>query len=486
MKAVKLALVTAISGALTWIGLQDEAKGQQLTASVTTPAATVVSQDNTDDPDDESDVRGRGGVHHFKNNLGVLRTFSTAGEIDKNNLFFKEIGINGRTCNSCHKEDNGWGISLKAIDKLFKDTDGQDSIFRLVDGANSPNADVSTKAKRKAAYSMLLTRGVIRVGLPMPATAEYELIAVDDPYGFASANQLSLFRRPPPVANMRFQATIMIDGRETFPGLTIPQDLAHQANTATRDHAQATRDLTEAERLEIVNFQLGLFSAQIRDKDAGKLNIKGATGGPEPLVTEPFYIGINDPFPGGDPTGKVFSNLVFNPFDSWQALQGKTKGKDGARAAIARGQALFNTKPIKLVGVKGVNDELGVPVFNGFCTTCHDTPNSGNHSKSGPVDLGITTEARRKPDEPLYTFRHKVTGEIVKTTDPGKGLISGVWNHIGRMKAPSMRSLASRAPYFHNGSAPTLVDVVNFYDERFLIGFTPEEKNDLAAFLGSL
>ena len=132
------------------------------------------------------------------------------------------------------------------------------------------------------------------------------------------------------------------------------------------------------------------------------------------------------------------------------------------------------------------NDELGVSDFVGSCSTCHDTPNSGNHSKSGPVDLGLTTAARRLPDEPLYTFVNKTTGETVQTTDPGKGLISGVWKHIGRMKAPSMRSLSARAPYFHNGSAATLLDVVNFYNTRFNIGFSEDQKRDLVAFLKSL
>ena len=49
-----------------------------------------------------------------------------------------------------------------------------------------------------------------------------------------------------------------------------------------------------------------------------------------------------------------------------------------------------------------------------------------------------------------------------------------------------MRGLAARAPYFHNGSAATLMDVVNFYDERFGIGFTSDQKQDLVNFLNAL
>ena len=54
------------------------------------------------------------------------------------------------------------------------------------------------------------------------------------------------------------------------------------------------------------------------------------------------------------------------------------------------------------------------------------------------------------------------------------------------MKGPILRGLAARAPYFHNGSAATLMDAVNFYDKRFGIGFTDQQKQDLVNFLNTL
>jgi cytochrome c peroxidase len=74
----------------------------------------------------------------------------------------------------------------------------------------------------------------------------------------------------------------------------------------------------------------------------------------------------------------------------------------------------------------------------------------------------------------------------VQTTDPGRALITGNFSDVGRFKGPVLRGLAARAPYFHNGSAQTLMDVVTFYDVRFHIGLTAQEKADLAAFLSSL
>ena len=57
---------------------------------------------------------------------------------------------------------------------------------------------------------------------------------------------------------------------------------------------------------------------------------------------------------------------------------------------------------------------------------------------------------------------------------------------MARFKGPILRGLAARPPYFHNGSAASLADVVDFYDGRFAIGFTSQEKSDLGAFLRSL
>ena len=71
-------------------------------------------------------------------------------------------------------------------------------------------------------------------------------------------------------------------------------------------------------------------------------------------------------------------------------------------------------------------------------------------------------------------------------TDLGRALITGNCADIGKVKGPILRGLAARAPYFHNGSAATLREVGNFYDQRFGIGFTDQQKNDLVNFLKTL
>jgi cytochrome c peroxidase len=102
-----------------------------------------------------------------------------------------------------------------------------------------------------------------------------------------------------------------------------------------------------------------------------------------------------------------------------------------------------------------------------------------------PLNIGLS-EPDVAPYLPVYTLRNLQSGETVRTTDPGRALITGRWSDVGRFKGPILRALASRAPYFHNGSARTLDEAVDFYDKRFAIRFTAREKADLVAFLRSL
>ena len=423
---------------------------------------------------------------------GVFTTVSSHGSIDLNNEFFQDLGSNGRRCVSCHVPTVGWTITPAQLQNTFEQTDGgayEDglglgAVFRTNDGANSPLANVSTKSKRRQAYSMLLNRGLIRIGLPVPANAEFDLVAVDDPYHYASAAELSLFRRPLPTTNLKFDSTVMWDGREVVPGATVASELLTQSSDAVTSHAQG-KPLSPAQRQSIVDFETSLASAQIYDDEAKSLTGAGAEGGPKAILAQEFHIGINDNF--GDPkTGAAFSPIVFDVFDAWTHAGGRHAE---ARRAIARGQALFNTRPIAITGVSGINDEaaFGKPAtLVGTCTSCHNTPNGGNHSVVAPLNIGLVDASRRTADMPLYTLRNKTTGQTVQVTDPGRAMISGKWAHIGRFKGPMLRNLAPRAPYFHNGFAKDLDAVVDFYDTRFNLKLSYREKSDLVAFLRSL
>jgi len=382
------------------------------------------------------------------------------------NPFFQPLGANGRACGTCHLPSDGWSLAPATARRLFDATGGHHALFRPRDGANAPNLPDGTLAERRAASSLLLARGLIRVGLPIPPDAEFVLEAVDDPYGFASARELSLYRRPLPSTNLAFLSTVMWDGRESRVAGAMATHLARQADGASAGHAQDAV-LADEQRRAIVAFETGLVTAQSRDAHAGDLSAGGARGGPQALADQPFFPGINSRRESGG-----FNRNVFSLFGTWM------EADTGARRAIARGEALFNAHAFA--------------GGNFTCTTCHNAPNAGSNSMGATFDLGLTADSRRAPDVPLYTLRcvrsgaKAAAGRMVRTTDPGVALVTGRCDDIGRFKVPTLRGVAARAPYFHDGSAATLDDVVDFYDKRFAIKLTPAERADLLAFLRAL
>ena len=471
----------------------------------------------------------------FSNPTGASETYGTVGGgIDLTGPFFQSLSPNGngRFCASCHQPSDGMSVAAANVQQRFTLTQGLDPIFRTNDGSNCDhNIDVSTLAGRSAAYSLLRTRGLIRIAIAVPPNADYQVVSVNNPYGCNESDVISMYRRPLPATNLRFLSAVMFDGRESSAATSttrilfsnyptsLQNDLAHQAMDATNGHAQAKPPLTLLDpRLpQIVSFEMALSTAQIIDNFAGRLDAHGATGGPIPQTTQPFFISINSSVnplvptleqPGGlvTPGDGQFTPVIFNAFDAWAGLPSTSP-----RAAVARGQAIFNSKPINITGVAGINDPvaaggLGVgdnPGLPGTCGTCHDTPNVGNHSFPTPLDIG-TGDPSPNPSVNLggldishlpsitvckldfSTIPPMPTSNCKTTTDLGQALIDSKFDHVGKIKGPILRGLSARAPYFHNGSAQTLLDVVHFYENRFGLVLTPQEESDLVAFLSAL
>lgn len=193
----------------------------------------------------------------------------------------------------------------------------------------------------------------------------------------------------------------------------------------------------------------------------------------------------------------MFNPEVFGLYTAWQADPGRRN--PGARASIARGERIFNQRQFTIDHVNGLNlfafDPLGAnPLSSGTCTVCHDAPNVGHHSKKLAINIGVSDANPPVLDvSPLPVFAVSCTDSsgplqnyVFHVTDLGRAMISGKCADVGKVKGPILRGLAARAPYFHNGSAATLEDVVNFYNQRFQIGLTDADKEDLVAFLKSL
>ena len=398
---------------------------------------------------------------------GSLQTISTQGGINTHNPFFLPEGGNGRTCASCHVQETAWTLSPPEVQQRFLRTAGTDPLFRPVDGTTCPSDDVSNFWARLRSYRMLLGKGLIRIGLTAPAGADFTVTAVDSPYACNTPENLSFYRRPLPATNLRFVPAVMWDGREA--------SLATQASGAITGHAQGATPPSAAIVNQIVDFESSLYTAQLVDRSAGALTEGGAQGGPMALLSQPFTLGENNI----DANGNVPDPQVFDTYAAW------THSDAPHRAAIARGEAIFNSRPILITGVGGLNDALNQPVITGTCSTCHNAANVGDHSSVGFLNIGTADLTHRTPDLPLYTVQCN-NGDQVQASDLGRAMISGHCSDIGKFKGPVLRALAARAPYFHNGMAATLMDVVNFYNDRFHLNLSPQEKSDLAAFLASL
>lgn len=469
----------------------------------------------------------------FPDRSGAVATYNTTGAINEQNPFFQSLGTNGRSCATCHQPDQAFSLSAAGARLVYARTHGSDPLFAAVDGANCPT-NTSTDA---SAHSLLLEKGLIRIGLTPPANAQFTISVVHDPYGCAitydpntGAPIVSVYRRPIPATNLRFLSAVMFDGRETLHPLNNPNtfqanlayDLTDQAQGAVMGHAQGAVVPTPQQLAAIVQFESGLSTAQVFDNLAGSLSAGPASGGPLTLSSQKYSPGVNDPL-SGSPLGINFNQNAFSLYTAWEnlpappafpwSLLDPAAAGNQKKREIAAGEKIFNTSPLIITGVRGLNDNasLGSPAsITGTCTTCHNTPNVGNHSVALPLDIGVSRQPGYEtnpaiiaalqqlsaPDLPVYEIRGcpdpqaapQNPGATVTfyTSDPGKALITGLCSDVNRGKGPILRGLAARAPYFHNGAAANLEELVSFYNQRFQMNLTAEQQKDLVAFLNSL
>ena len=439
------------------------------------------------------------------NSAGIAETVTTTGLLDRAGSFFQQLGTNARTCETCHGANQGWSLTPLGATTLFIQSDGLAPLFLPHDEGARPDGDLATEISRLVDFGpTTLARGLTRFTRTNPATSEYSVIAVNDPSGFSTTASFLNFRRPTATAN---EALVSSVTWTAGPGL-VRNALSGLVGGASNLHEQ--RDPTTPVPPDVVqaqdDFQLGIFFAQSVDNAAGRLDTDGATGGPTNLMAQPFHIGIND-IQGLDPSGQPFSPNVFNLFDAWaiynedanqdhdhaRSCRAGTADEDAhrhrvaaARAAIYRGQQLFNNRQFNISGVNGLNDVLKQGTVAGTCSTCHNSPNVGGHSVVRMFDVGTADQINCGPQLPLVTVQNKMTGETRSVCDLGRANGSHLWAEIGTFRAPPLRGLAARPPYFHDGQAPRIEDVVNYFDRRFQIGLSGGERSDLVAFLSAL
>jgi cytochrome c peroxidase len=104
----------------------------------------------------------------------------------------------------------------------------------------------------------------------------------------------------------------------------------------------------------------------------------------------------------------------------------------------------------------------GKTVFEGpgKCATCH----SGDLFTDANSTVHAVADSMAEPETPSYASR---SATKLYRTSP----LTGVWQH---------------APYFHDGSAPTLEAVGQTYNTKRALGLTAPQIADLAQYLKSL
>ena len=516
----------------------------------------------------------------FRDASGLLRSLPNNSSLDQTNAFFDPgVGTNGQACATCHQPNQGFSIAVADINRAFLATNGLDPLFRPNDTADRPDANISSLGAREDAYKLFLHLGIVRIGKTFKGNSdpdnsittqsdfrvEHQDTAQFGPLPTTSDPQhpgipsLSLFRRPLVNTNVNFDSAVLWDGRDKIN--TIPTS---QGPKAIQSLLLGSGTDTNANQ-QIADFMTGIFTDQILDFHAGSLSVRGSYGGVQNLLelsfdpARPCLYRVAFPQVTGFPTPGTPTLTPFSPstctkvddnnphtfgadlFDAWANLPSHDldEGANAERAAIARGQEIFNTAVLlqppdlngKLLDVGstangGANSDhpdripAGAPIH---CVTCHASHNLGNNpnpnfiGRIGTDSIDILQNlvaTRSAPDPlvkdildkakklPLYCLRPNSdptpfsgpggvpcgsdplnhSGDV-RTTDPGRAMVTGLIADAGKFKPPILRNLAVRAPFFHAGTAKTIFDVIDFYDARFQINLTQQEKNDLAKFL---
>jgi hypothetical protein len=451
----------------------------------------------------------------YDNGGGTLRVLLSGGPMPtRGHPFFEALGPNGRACVTCHQPADSMSLSAETARARWEETGGKDPLFAAYDGSNCP----TLPQENRASHSLLLDHGLIRIQRPWPPRdlagktikPDFRIEVVRDPwgcntgarYGPAHGN-VSVYRRPRPVANLKYLLAVGF-AYDPKQGMPLPLDpesgrpmsgnlmadgragtLNAQMRDAASTHLALTSRMSPGDMARITDFEMRLFAAQQRDRKGGPLDEGGAEGGPAKLAdSQPGQLGSQ-----GTP--------VWSEFAKWEKSADNPKLTPEQRAfreSVARGARVFREKTFLISDSAGINSPIGFgnPVRNS-CVFCHNMTQMGNDVAPGQVDLGTTTQPFADPAPHLPLFRitclgepHPHYGRVIYTYDPGYALTTGRCADVGKITLQSMRGLSARAPYFSNGSAKDLRGVVDYYDRRYHIGYTEQEKQDLVNLMSAL
>jgi cytochrome c peroxidase len=438
----------------------------------------------------------------------VAAAISGANQVKQGETLFETAfpGTNGRSCATCHvREDHA--VLRPAHVAATLATNPSDPLFNRID-ADDPLAPEPTYEHLK--------KGLVRVVLTLPDNMD-----TIDPFGNVNTppdRKIAVWRGVPSIDNTAITAPYQYDGRKGT--------LQEQAQGAITAHSEGGT-VPQADLDAIAAFQLEQFSSNRAKYVAKKL----AQGVPVEQIERPelkmdeltpaqkrgldLYNAACEPCHGGATTNLIVDREVHD----FAIPELKPDGS---------GNVLFDTSVVPPVPVQAdrPNDEfLNIGIANltafgqfgfpGIFTADVPMPQYRFRFYTDSSRMVATADLPPVPVFDPVTFLPLLDengAPIVGpnflpqffSTDPGRAAVTGDPHDFEAFDMPSLRGIANSAPYFHDNAAETLRDLVNIYS-RFIVqffpmlnrplvnppetpfgfpeSFTPQEKDDLIAFL---
>lgn len=326
-------------------------------------------------------------------------------------FFRPHEGGNGRSCATCHRPEDQFALTPATVEARYQrlqrrrqtDPSADDPLFRSID-ADDFDQDFTT----------LRTKALVRVALPLAPN-----VTVGDD---ARARSVFVWRAVPTVVNAGITAPFQAEGRLA----TLP----NQAASAMRDHSEVMDEPKPRVIRRLARFQEHLFSSARVQRLAGALR----SGGPLPDTDPP----LNSLERQGKKTFTEFCGTCH-----------------GGPAGTVNSDARFLPVP----------QRGPLPGAQAFVNVFVQTPRTPPGPPSPLFFDGLPTA--NLEERTFFVTLPNGAQQIVRTSDPGRGAITGDAREIGRFDVPTLFGIARTAPYFHDNSAATLADVVRHYQALF-------------------
>jgi cytochrome c peroxidase len=416
-------------------------------------------------------------------------------------------GTNGRSCATCHVRADHEVLNPAHVAATLAANPG-DPLFNRLD-ADDPAVAVPTYEHLK--------KGLVRVVLTLP-----ENMDTIDPFGTVNTpadRKIAVWRGVPTVENTAITAPYQFDGRKGT--------LQEQAQGAITAHSEGGA-VAQGDLDAIAAFQKDQFSSNRAKWVATKL----AHGTPVEQIERPelkmdeltpaqerglaLYNASCEPCHGGATTNRIVNRTIHDfaipelkPDASGNVLFDHTVSPPVPVQANRPNDEFLN------IGIANLTALGQSGFFPGVFTSDVSMPQyrfrfytDGTRSVA-TADLPPVPMFDPNTFQPLLDeFGAPIVGPNFVpqffSTDPGRAAITGDPHDFEAFDMPPLRGIANTAPYFHDNAAETLRDLVNIYS-RFIVqffpmlnrplvnppepgsffpeSFTPQEKDDLIAFL---